>query len=146
MKREIRKGILVLLVFAFITGCSGKKNISDATLLGYDDVVFEEAMKNYFDDMSNDEVANLSYGWKDGWVGEFAPDSDFLTSNEKAMSFVISVNLVSDNETETNHMVFYMIHNTKDNTVSVQGGLFDENGDTYPMGLIESQELIDEIS
>ncbi len=137
--------ILVLMLFICMTGCSQRNDISNATLIGYDASPFEKTMTNYFNDMSNDEVANISYGWKEDWVGEDAPNSEFLISNEKAMTYVVSVNLAYDGETETNRMIYYMIHNTKENTLSVQGGLFDEDGVIYPMSLSEARNAIEMI-
>lgn len=137
--------LLILLLFIFMTGCGKRNNISDATLIGYDASPFEKTMMNYFDDMSNNEVDNISYGWQEGWMGNDAPNSVALTSNEKAMTFVVSINLAFDGETETNRMVFYMIHNTKENTLSVQGGSLDEDGDIYPMSLNEARDNIESI-
>ncbi len=144
-KGVLVQAMLVLLLFIFMTGCGKINNISEATLIGYDASPFEKTMINYFDDMSNDEVANLSYGWKEGWIGDDTPNPEVLTSNEKAMTFVVSVNLAFDGETETNRMIFYMIHNTKENTLSVRGGAFDEDGDIYPMSLNEARDEIEMI-
>lgn len=147
---KIGKGIiiqtmLILLLFILMTGCNERNNISDATLIGYDASSFEKTMVNYFEDMSNDEVVNLSYGWKEGWAGDDAPNPEVLISNEKAMTYVVSVDLASDGEKETNRMMYYMIHNTKENTLSVQGGSFDEDGDIYPMSLSEARNEMEMI-
>ncbi len=144
-KRVSIQTTLILLVLILTSGCAVKGNISSATLIGYESSSFEETMTSFFEDMTNEEVVNLSYGWNENWVGNYAPDSNVLTSNETAMTYVVSVNLDYDGETETNRMIYYMIHNTKENTLSVQGGLFDEDGDIYPMNLNEARDELEMI-
>ncbi len=136
--------LIVLISAVFITGCS-KADISSAKLLGYDNITFNEAMDKMVKDMMNDEVSSLSKEWKNGWAGEYAPDETVLNSNEKAMTYVLSIKLDYEGKTETNRMIFYFIHDLTDNTLSVQGGLLSEDGDEYPMSLSEAREGLEEM-
>lgn len=139
-KGAIIQGIIILLVFILMAGCSKRGNISSATLVGYDASSFEKTMLEYFEDMRTEDVSNLSYGWKEGWEGSYAPSSKALHPDEKAMTYILTVDLIDDDETELNRMIFYMIHNTKTNTLSAHGGLFDEDGEIYPMSLSETRD------
>ena len=137
--------MFVLIIFGLITGCDGTGSVSSAKLLGYEESSFEETMEKYFEDMTNDEVVKLSSEWKEGWIGNGAPNSEVLNSNEKAMTYVIAIDLSHDDELETNRMIFYMVHDINENILSVHGGEFDEDGNIYYMGLDEARSELEMI-
>ncbi|MBQ3055729.1 MAG: hypothetical protein IJC88_06455 [Oscillospiraceae bacterium] len=146
MKKKIILILLAVLAVMLLFSLFGKKgDPSSAKLVGYDSRSFEKTMKVYFKDMMNEEVKSFSYEWKQGWPGEYAPDSDFLSSHEKPVTFVTSVQLAYAGGTETNRMVYYLIHDKKHNTLSVQGGFFDEDGEQYPFSLSEARSELEAI-
>ena len=146
----VKKGVIVktmisLLILILMVGCVGKGDISKAILIGYESKPFEEVMKkvamNEFKD--NEEISSVSYGWSNGWEGKYAPDTGNLRLYEAAMSYVISTDLEDEGETESNRCVFYMIHNTIDNTLSVQGGVIELDGEVAPGSKSEVRELVE---
>ena len=87
--------VLILILVSAI-GCTDKKEkISTATLKGYDSKPFEVVMEKYCQSMigSNEEAEGIditvSADWQKGWVGDYAPESEFLTSTEKPMTYII---------------------------------------------------------
>lgn len=149
MKKLIFKSILVLFAVIFLTGCSFEKgDLSTATLTGYDGRSFEETMEQYCEYMTDNGTAvrtSFSSDWQEGWVGEDTPSAEILASNGKAVTYILSITLVFEDEVEKNQMVFWMNHKTKSNTLSVQGGYMNEKGNIYPFDKSEARNLLEEI-
>lgn len=147
----MRKVLLIVLgvILLLVLGGCGSNNIASAELLGYEGVSFEETMKNYCEDLrnQNDEISEMSYEWIDGWVGNEAPDSSVLNSNEEAMTYSISLNLSSagSSEVESNRILFYVLHDTNENTLTLRGGMAIEDGKEYPMSAETAREFIEGI-
>lgn len=147
----MRKVLLVVLgvILLLVLGGCGSNNIASAELLGYEGGSFEKAMENYWEDWrsQNNEISEMSYGWIDGWVGNEAPDSSVLNSNEEAMTYSISLNLSSagSSEVESNRILFYVLHDTNENTLTLRGGMAIEDGEEYPMSAETAREFIEGI-
>lgn len=145
----ISKISVVLLIIVFLSGCYGGNDISSAYLLDYNESSFEETMNRFVKDMieSNEENVDIDFscGWKEGWTGKDAPNAGTLMKNEKPMTYIMSIKLTCDEEIETNRLIYYMIHNKKTNTLLVQGGSFDEDGDVYPMSMKEARDDLKDI-
>ncbi len=138
--------VLAAMMTAFMVSCGGA-DLSKATLKGYGDVPFEASIEKMIDEMSRwgqqeGVKMSVSHEWKDGWEGEDAPSTALLLSGEKAVTYVLSVTLSAGGESETNRLAFYFIHDTKANTLSVQGGIMTEDGYEYRMDIDEAEEMM----
>lgn len=147
---QTRPGIATLAILAVLllslllsTTACGSASLSSAKLLGHDSITFEKAMESYFDSMMNDEVSGISHGWAEGWQGS-SLNAGILTSNEKPVTYIVTVNLNYMGEVETNRLLFFLVHNTKTNMLSVQGGLMDEDGETYSMSMSDARSMLSE--
>ena len=141
--------LLIVIVCVFVFSFSSKKgDLSTATLTGYDGHSFEETMERYGEymaDYGTAERATFSSDWQEGWVGADAFNAEVLASKGKAVTYILSLTLFFEDEVETNQFVFWMIHNTKGNTLSVQGGYTNQGGILYPSDKSDTRSFLEEI-
>lgn len=147
VKRIIALVLVSLMTVVLLTGCA---NISKAKYLGHEDITFEKAVKRNMDKIKSElekenDGAKVTYKaeWKKGWSGEKAPDKSVLDRNEKPMTYVITLTGKEDGETHTGRIAFYMVHDTKENTLSTRGGYNEEDGDRYYMTASEAKAEIE---
>lgn len=142
--RFVISAILVLSVLVLcMMGCS---DIKKAKLAGYDGQSFDDTMADCFKYMK-DEDTEVSAEWKEGWRGSNAPKSLDLEKHEKEMTYVVEIDIdwEGDEYDEHNRIMFYMIHDTKENVLHVQGASMEEDGDRYSLSRSEAREMLFEI-
>lgn len=142
--KKIRFATSVILVLSVLVLCMmGCSDIKKAKLVGYDGQSFDDTMADFFKYMK-DEDTDVSAEWKEGWRGSNAPELSYLEDNEKPMTYVIEIDIGGEYG-EHNRIMFYMIHDTKENTLQVLGASMEEDGDRYSLTRSEAREMLYEI-